>query len=58
MQLLSVKSDDSYYYYSSYGSYYEKARQKETPQEEATVNGTGEPEVKTVRVGDVDSEEF
>jgi succinoglycan biosynthesis transport protein ExoP len=56
LNAVAVKSDDSYYYYSSYGSYYEKAgkrRRKKKP-----VNGTGEPEVKTVRVGNLDSEEF
>jgi succinoglycan biosynthesis transport protein ExoP len=59
LNAVSVKSDDSYYYYSSYGNYYQKAgkkrRKKRVPSES---NGTAEPEVKAVRVGSHDEEEF
>jgi len=60
LNAVSVKSDDSYYYYSSYGNYYQKAgkrRRKKKVTSPAT-NGAAEPEVKAVRVGSVDSEEF
>ena len=56
LNAVAVKSDDSYYYYSSYGSYYNKPgkrRRKKKP-----LNGTDEPEVKTVRVANGDGEEF
>jgi Mrp family chromosome partitioning ATPase len=56
LNAVAVKSDDSYYYYSSYGSYYDKPnkrRRKKKP-----LNGTGEPEVKTVRMANGDGEEF
>jgi capsular exopolysaccharide synthesis family protein len=59
LNAVSVKSDDSYYYYSSYGNYYQKAgkrRRKKKVTSES--NGTAEPEVKAVRVGSHDEEEF
>jgi capsular exopolysaccharide synthesis family protein len=59
LNAVSVKSDDSYYYYSSYGNYYQKAgkrRRKKKVSSES--NGTTAPEVKTVRVGSLDNEEF
>jgi succinoglycan biosynthesis transport protein ExoP len=55
LNAVAVKSDDSYYYYSSYGSYYEKPGKRRRKKK---LNGTGAPEVKTVRVADLDSEEF
>jgi succinoglycan biosynthesis transport protein ExoP len=62
LNAVAVKSDDSYYYYSSYGSYYQKSggkkRRRKRKEPDAAVNGNGEPENKTVRVGSVDTEEF
>jgi succinoglycan biosynthesis transport protein ExoP len=57
LNAVAVKSDDSYYYYSSYGSYYEKPG-KRRRKKKAQLNGHGEPEVKTVRIGSEDSKEF
>jgi polysaccharide biosynthesis transport protein len=61
LNAVSVKSDDSYYYYSSYGNYYQKAgkrRRKKKVSSESNGNGTPAPEVKAVRVGSLDDEEF
>jgi len=58
LNAVAVQSDDSYYYYSSYGSYYYKPGKKRRRKKKHPLNGNGEPEVKTVRIGGGDSEEF
>ena len=56
LNAVAVKSDDSYYYYSNYGNYYAKADRKKRRKKK--LNGAGEPEVKTVRIGDLNNGEF
>jgi succinoglycan biosynthesis transport protein ExoP len=59
LNAVAVQSDDSYYYYSSYGNYYQKDGKKRRKKKvSGAVNGNGQPEVKTVRVGHMDHEEF
>ena len=60
LNAVSVQSDDSYYYYSSYGNYYQKDGKKRRKKKSGgvAVNGTSGADVKTVRVGHTDHEEF
>ncbi len=59
LNCVSVKSDDSYYYYSNYGNYYKKIertkkRKSEQNGEPAAANGKGSPG----RAKDLESDEF
>jgi len=69
LNCVSVKSDDAYYYYSSYGDYYNKTdriRKKKSAASKSKAkvsangaNGTnGKPEAASSRKKDLDSEEF
>jgi capsular exopolysaccharide synthesis family protein len=56
LNCVAVKSDDSYYYYSSYGNYYTKTER--TKKRKDAVNGNGKPVPAATRKPDLDSEEF
>ncbi len=53
---VSVKSDDAYYYYSSYGNYYKKTDRKRKSKSKTMVKANGKPAAG--RPTDLDSDEF
>jgi capsular exopolysaccharide synthesis family protein len=57
LNCVSVRSDDSYYYYSNYGNYY-KRKDKKKGREVAPKNGKGKALIASSRDNGLDSEEF
>ena len=58
LNCVSVKSDDSYYYYSNYGNYYRKKPKKRKDIAHANGNGNGVPVSASARKTSLDSDEF
>jgi succinoglycan biosynthesis transport protein ExoP len=57
LNCVSVKSDDSYYYYSSYGNYYKKKTDR-TKKRKDPVKANGKPVAVGSRKTDLESDEF
>ncbi len=58
LNCVSVKSDDSYYYYSNYGNYYKKVDRSKKSKNTLKESANGKPVSASSRKKDLDSDEF